>query len=73
MPYFTDEELIEKAQKGDKEAYKKLFNRYSGKILNYLHRYMGDYQRAEEITIDTFLDIYNRDLLFARLVMDCSG
>jgi len=60
MPYFKDEELIEKAKKRDKEAYKALFERYNGKILNYLYRYMGDYHKAEEVTIDTFLDVYNR-------------
>jgi len=60
MSYFTDEELIIKAQKGDKEAYKTLFDKYSNKVMSYLYRYVGDYQIAEDVTIETFLDVYKR-------------
>jgi RNA polymerase sigma-70 factor, ECF subfamily len=55
-----DEELIQKAKKGDKEAYRELFDKYSGKVLSYLYRYMGDYQKAEDAMIETFLDVYKR-------------
>jgi RNA polymerase sigma-70 factor (ECF subfamily) len=60
MPHLSDAELIQRAKRRDKEAYKELFERYSGKILSYLYRYIGDYQKAEDITIETFLDVYNR-------------
>lgn len=60
MPPFSDEELIKSAKKGDKEAFKELFDKYSGKILSYLYRYIGDFQKAEDVTIATFLDVYQR-------------
>ena len=56
----SDKELIQKAKKGDQNAYKELFDKHSGKILSYLYRYIGDYQKAEDVTIETFLDVYKR-------------
>jgi len=53
-----DSELIGKAKLGDKQAFTELFNRYRKKILGYLYRYTGNYQMAEDITIDTFLNAY---------------
>lgn len=57
---FPDKELIQRAKAGDKDAYTELFNKYSDKVLGYLYRYVGDYQKAEDITIETFLDVYKR-------------
>jgi RNA polymerase sigma-70 factor (ECF subfamily) len=54
----SDQELIVKAQAGDKQAFTELFDRYRKKILSYLYRYTGNYQMAEDITIDTFLNAY---------------
>jgi len=55
-----DEELIDQARRGDKAAYRKLFDKYSGRILGYLCKYMGDYHKAEDAMIETFLDVYRR-------------
>lgn len=55
-----DEDLISRAKNGDKEAFRALFDKYSGRILSYLYRYMGDYQKAEDVMIETFLDAYVR-------------
>lgn len=60
MFYLPEKEVIAKAKKGDKEAFKKLFEKHHGKILSYIYRYVGDYQKAEDITIETFLDVYRR-------------
>jgi RNA polymerase sigma-70 factor (ECF subfamily) len=56
----SDEELIQKAKVNDADAFTALYKRYSGKILGYLYRYIGDYQRAEDLTIQTFMNAYNR-------------
>ena len=56
----TDKELIKKAKKKDKHAFSLLINRYSDKIFGYLTRYVGDYHRAEDLTIETFLNAYER-------------
>ena len=54
-----DQELIEKAKSGDKEAFTQIFDRYSDNILGYIYRYIGDYQLAEDLTLETFLHAYN--------------
>ena len=57
----SDEELIKRAKrKKDKHAFAMLVNRYSDKIFSYLYRYIGDYQKAEDLTMETFLNAYTR-------------
>ncbi|MFH1593521.1 MAG: sigma-70 family RNA polymerase sigma factor [Candidatus Omnitrophota bacterium] len=58
--YPPDEELIARAKKKDKQAFTQLIDRYSSKILGYLNRYVGDYQKAEDLTSETFLNVYDR-------------
>lgn len=59
MPQIPESELIQKAKSGDKEAYRELFDRYVDRILTYLKRYVGDYEKAQDIMIDTFVAVYN--------------
>jgi len=54
----SDAELVEKARRKDKQAFTELFDRYKDKILGYLYRYIGDYQLAEDLTVETFLSAY---------------
>lgn len=54
----SDEELITKAQKGDKKAFEMLHERYRNRILNYIYRLTGNYGVAEELTQETFFKIY---------------
>lgn len=57
----SDEELIKRAKrKKDKHAFAMLVNRYSDKMFSYLYRYVGDYQKAEDLTMETFLNAYTR-------------
>lgn len=59
--YPSDKELIKRAKrKKDKHAFAMLVNRYSDKIFSYLYRYIGDYQKAEDLTMETFLNAYTR-------------
>jgi len=60
MTSVRDLELIEKARNGDKAAFEEIFNAYSGQVLNFLYRYMGDYQKAEDVMVEAFLDVYRR-------------
>jgi RNA polymerase sigma-70 factor (ECF subfamily) len=55
----SDQELIAKAKKHDKAAFTAIFDRYRDKILGYIYRYVGDYQKAEDLTVETFLNAYN--------------
>jgi len=54
----SDPELIAKAKAGDKQAFTELFDRHRNKILSYLYAYIGDYQMAEDLTVETFFDAY---------------
>jgi len=56
----SEQELIKKAQKGDKQSFEELFNKYRKKIMNYLYHYIRDYQKAEDVLIETFLEVYRR-------------
>jgi len=56
----SDEQLIERAKQKDKQAFTQLIDKYKDKILGYLYRYVGDYQKAEDLTVETFLNAYNR-------------
>ena len=60
MKHLTDEQLIKKAKRKDKGAFSILIDRYSDKILGYLYRYVGDYQKAEDLTVETFFNAYKR-------------
>lgn len=59
-PEIKDADLINKAKAGDKEAYAELFNRYHKIIFSYLYRYVGNRELAEDLMVETFLDVYRR-------------
>ena len=54
----TDEVLIKRFQRGDRDSYTELVNRYKNKIINFTFRYLGDYDSAEDITQETLLKLY---------------
>jgi len=55
----SDEALAAQFKFGrDVEAFNVLHNRYRGRILNYLRRGLGNYQRAEELTQEVFIKVY---------------
>ena len=55
---FTDEKLIEQFQNGDRVSYTQLVNRYKDRIINFVFRYVGDYDLAEDIAQETFIKLY---------------
>ena len=60
MRELSDEKLITKVKEGDQSAFKILYERYSNKLLNYLSRYMGNRQSAEDILQDTFVRAFEK-------------
>ena len=56
--YPSDQELVKKAKRGNKQAFVTLFDRYKDKIAGYLYGYMGDYTTAQDLASETFLSIY---------------
>jgi RNA polymerase sigma-70 factor, ECF subfamily len=54
----TDEELIARFQEGDVYAYELLVRRYKEPLLNFVYRFIGDVNEAEDIVQDTFYRVY---------------
>ena len=54
----SDDELVEKAKKGDRAAFDELYKKYRRPILNYIYRLIGDLSQAEELTQETFIRVY---------------
>lgn len=53
-----ERELIRKAREGDKAAFQQLHDKYRVRVLNYLYRFFGDSNAAQDITQDTFIKVY---------------
>ena len=59
----SDEELIESFQLGHLEAFDILVGRYKDQLTNYIFRYLGNRDDAEDIVQETFVRVYQkRDL-----------
>ncbi|NQU66787.1 MAG: sigma-70 family RNA polymerase sigma factor [Candidatus Marinimicrobia bacterium] len=54
----SDEELMARFQEGDINAYNQIVYRYKDKLLNFVHRFLNDIDRAEDIVQDTFMKVY---------------
>jgi RNA polymerase sigma-70 factor (ECF subfamily) len=54
-----DAQLMLAFQKGDRRAFETLFHRYTPRVLTFLNRMVRDHARAEELTQDVFVRIYN--------------
>lgn len=56
---WTDEALMEHyAQTRRRDVFAELVRRYERELYNYLRRYLGDYQRAEDVFQATFLQVH---------------
>lgn len=54
----TDEELVERVQKGDAEAFGPLVERYEAKLLRYGRKFLSRSEDIEDIVQDVFLSAY---------------
>lgn len=53
-----DEELISRFQNDDNDAFKEIVMRYKDRIVNFLFRFTGNNESAEDLSQDTFLKLY---------------
>jgi len=54
----TDEELIIGFQRGDRDSFNHLVNRYKDKLTNFIYRFTSDIDSAEDLAQDTLLKVY---------------
>jgi len=57
---YSDKELILRFQQGDELAYVELVNRYRDRLMNFIFRFVGTKQEAEDIVQDTFVKLYQK-------------
>ena len=51
----TDEELVAQAQRGDREAFAVLYDRYLPRVHGYCYRLLGEREAAEDAATDVFM------------------
>src|SRR5438874_12739128 len=50
----SDEELMRRAQNGDRQAFSLIYERYSSAVLSYLYRMLGNVEDVESIGQEVF-------------------
>jgi len=66
--YRTDSILTDQLQKGDKQAFKALFDKYGPRLYQFSLRYLKEKEDAEDLLNDVFLKIWeNRQNLLSNL------
>jgi RNA polymerase sigma-70 factor (ECF subfamily) len=64
---YTDEQLILLFQKDDVGAFNEIVFRYKDKAVNFLFRYTGDRDEAEDLAQDTFVKVFRSKHLYKEI------
>jgi RNA polymerase sigma-70 factor (ECF subfamily) len=54
----TDEELIAAFQQGRADAFSQLVGRYKHQLTNFVYRFLGDFDEADDVVQETFIRVY---------------
>jgi len=63
----SDEDLIERFQNGDLYAFDLIVKRYKDQLLNFVYRFVGNQEEAEDIIQETFLRVYRKRKAYKRI------
>jgi RNA polymerase sigma-70 factor, ECF subfamily len=63
----SDEDLIEKFQRGDIYAYELIVKRYKDQLLNFVYRFLSNHEEAEDVVQETFLRVYRNRHAYQRV------
>jgi RNA polymerase sigma-70 factor (ECF subfamily) len=55
-----DLELVTRVARGDEAAFEELVGKYQHSVLNTIHRYVGDYDAADDIAQEVFVILWNK-------------
>ena len=64
---YTDEDLIERFQNGDEQAYIELVNRYRDRLMNFVYRFVNDYEQSEDIAQETLIKLYTHKNYYKKI------
>jgi RNA polymerase sigma-70 factor (ECF subfamily) len=53
-----EQELMQQIQEGNEMAFAQIITAYKDRIVNYLYQFTGDYQKAVELSQETFIRVY---------------
>lgn len=62
----SDEELIRRFQLGEEEAFTVLVRRFKDPLTNYVYRFLGELDRANDVVQETFLRLYHYRNAYSR-------
>jgi len=62
----SDEELIKRFQRGDEAAFTQLVRRFKDPLTNYVYRFLGEIDRANDVVQETFLRVYHYRHAYSR-------
>ncbi len=63
----TDEDLIERFQEGDLYAFDLIVSRYKNQLLNFIFRFLGNTEEAEDLVQETFLRVYRNRKAYQKI------
>lgn len=64
---FSDEKLMFESQNGDNKAFDIIVQRYKDRLTNFIYRYIGNYDDADDIVQDTFVRVYTSKHLYKEI------
>ena len=56
----TDMDILSEVSAGKVDAYGKIVGRYHGRLYNFIYRFVGDRETAEDIVQETFLRAFRK-------------
>ncbi len=65
--HISDEDLIERFQQGDTNAYETIVRRYKDQLLNFVFRFLVNEEEAEDVVQETFLRVYRNRFAYTRV------
>jgi len=62
----SDEELIKRFQRGEEDAFTMLVRRFKDPLTNYVYRFLGEIDQANDVVQETFLRLYHYRHAYSR-------
>jgi RNA polymerase sigma-70 factor, ECF subfamily len=63
----SDEDLIERFQNNDLNAFDVIVRRYKNQLLNFIFRFLGNSEEAEDLVQETFLRVYRNKNAYQKI------